>query len=83
MLQEAGEVIRVHVVFVVAVGEHEQVQVSASGHHLVEGAELLKVECSLIVVSVCLLQDQNQNQNHLQSLSKTCAASLNARPQNS
>lgn len=29
-------------VLMVAVGQHEQIEVSASGHHLVEGAELLK-----------------------------------------
>lgn len=41
-LQEAGQVLKVQVVFVVAVGDHEEVQISARGHHLVEGAELLE-----------------------------------------
>ena len=54
-LQEPGQVICVHVVLVVAVGEHQQVQVSPGGHHLVEGAELLKAQRSLLVVCVCLL----------------------------
>lgn len=41
-LQKALQVRSVQMVLMVAVGQHEQVEVSASGHHLVEGAELLK-----------------------------------------
>lgn len=54
-LQEAGKVDAVQVVLVVAVGEHEQVQIAARRHHLVEGAELLKVQGALVVICVCLL----------------------------
>lgn len=54
-LQEAGQVVCIQMVFVVAVGEHEEVQISASRHHLVEGAELLKVQRPLVVICVCLL----------------------------
>lgn len=57
-LQEAGQVGGVQVVFVVAVREHEEVQVPAGRHHLVEGAELLKAQLALVVVSVCLLHTQ-------------------------
>ncbi len=56
-LQEAGQVICVEVVFEVAVGEHEEVQIPAGRHHLVEGAELLKAQRSLVVVCVCLLRN--------------------------
>lgn len=55
-LQEASDVICVQVVFVVAVGEHKEVQISAGRHHLVEGAELLEPQSSLFVICVCLLQ---------------------------
>lgn len=54
-LQEADQVVRVQVVFVVAVGEHEEVQVPARRHHLVEGAELFKVQRALVVICVRLL----------------------------
>lgn len=55
-LQEALEVGRAQVVLVVAVGQHEQVEVPARGHHLVEGTELLEAQSALVVVGVCLLQ---------------------------
>lgn len=55
-LQEALEVSGVQVVLVVAVGQHEQIEVPAGGHHLVEGTELLKAQCTLMVICVCLLQ---------------------------
>lgn len=55
-LQEAGQVVGVQVVFMVAVGEHEEVQIPAGRHHLVEGAELLKAQRPLVVVCICLLQ---------------------------
>ena len=67
-LQEAGQVGGVQVVFVAAVGEHEQVQVPPCGHHLVEGAELLKVQCALVVISVCLLEEPTRTA-HLIALS--------------
>lgn len=41
-LQKAHQVICVKVVFEVAVGEHEEIQIPAGRHHLVEGAELLE-----------------------------------------
>lgn len=56
VLQEASQVIRVQVVFVVAVGEHEEVQVSAGRHHLVERAELLEAQRALVVICICLLR---------------------------
>lgn len=59
-LQEAGQVVCVQVVLVVAVGEHEKVQVPACGHHLVEGAELFEVQSSLLVIRVRLLHTQLQ-----------------------
>lgn len=40
----------------VAVGEHEQVKVPTSGHHLVEGTELLEAQRPLVVVGVGLLR---------------------------
>ena len=40
----------------VAVGQHEQVEIPAGGHHLVEGAELLKAQCAPVVIRVGLLQ---------------------------
>ena len=52
-------------VLVVAVGEHEEVKISARRHHLVEGAELLEVQSSLVVVGVCLLQDRQKNKDKL------------------
>ena len=54
-LQEAGQVAGVKVVHVVAVGEHEQVEVTACRHHLVEGTKLLKAQGALVVIGVCLL----------------------------
>ena len=60
-LQEAYQVGGVQVVFVVAVGEHEQVQVPPCGHHLVEGAELLKVQRALVVISVCFLEEPTKD----------------------
>lgn len=55
-LQEAGQVISVEMVLVVAVAEHEQVQIPAGRHHLVEGTKLLKAQSSLGVICVCLLR---------------------------
>lgn len=55
-LQEAFQVICVQVVLVVAVGEHQQVQIAPRRHHLVEGTELLKVQRALVVICVSLLQ---------------------------
>lgn len=60
ILQEAGEVVGVQVVLQVTVGEHEQVKVPTSGHHLVEGAELLEAQSALVVVSVGFLQTSHQ-----------------------
>lgn len=61
-LQEAGQVVCVQVVFVVAVGEHEKVQVPACRHHLVERAELFKAQRSLVVVCVRLLHTRYKEQ---------------------
>lgn len=54
-VEEPGQVVYVQVILQVAVGEHEEVQIPASWHHLVEGAELLKAQSSLVLVCVCLL----------------------------
>ncbi len=60
-LHEAGQVPCVEMVFVVAVGEHEEVQIPAGRHHLVEGAELLKAQRPLVVIRVCLLCTSTRN----------------------
>lgn len=54
-LQEAGKVVCVQVVFVVAVGEQEEVQIPAGWHHLIERAELFKSQCPLVVICVSFL----------------------------
>lgn len=46
----------------VAVGEHEKVQVPACRHHLVERAELFKAQRSLVVVCVRLLHTRYKEQ---------------------
>lgn len=60
VLQEAAQVGGVQVVLQVAVGQHEQVQVPAGRHHLVEGAELLEAQRPLVVVGVGLLHRPEQ-----------------------
>lgn len=54
-VEEPGQVVYVQVILEVAVGEHEEVQIPASWHHLVEGAELLKAQSSLVLVCIGLL----------------------------
>lgn len=54
-VEETGQVVCIQVIFEVAVGEHEEVQIPASRHHLVEGAELLEAKGSLVVIGICLL----------------------------
>lgn len=57
-LKEAFEVICIQVVFMVAVGEHQQVEIAPCWHHLIERAELLKSQSALVVISVCLLKSE-------------------------
>lgn len=57
-LEKARQVVCVDVVFEVAVGEHEEVQIPAGRHHLVEGAELLEAQRSLVVICVCFLHSR-------------------------
>lgn len=59
-VEETGQVVCVQVIFEVAVGEHEEVQIPASRHHLVERAELLEAQGSLVVIGVCLLHKKVQ-----------------------
>lgn len=65
-LQEAFQVICVQVILVVAVGEHQQVQIAPCRHHLVEGTELLKVQRALVVICVSLLQHTAMRQSGTQ-----------------
>lgn len=65
-LQEAFQVICVQVVLVVAVGEHQQVQIAPGRHHLVEGTELLEVQRALVVICVSLLQHTATRQSGTQ-----------------
>lgn len=57
VLHKASQVVGVEVVFVVTVGEHEEVQVPAGRHHLVEGAELFEAQRPLVIICVCLLRN--------------------------
>lgn len=57
-LKEAFEVICIQVVFMVAVGEHQQVEIAPRWHHLIERAKLLKSQSALVVISVCLLKSE-------------------------
>lgn len=59
--EETGQVVCVQVIFEVAVGEHEEVQIPPSGHHLVERAELLEAQGSLVVIGICLLHKRSRN----------------------
>lgn len=61
-LQEASQVVSVEVVFEVAVGEHEEVQIPAGRHHLVEGAELLEAQRPLVVICIRLLHSRYKEQ---------------------
>lgn len=67
-LQEAGQVICVEVIFEVAVGEHEEVQIPAGRHHLVEGTELLEAQRPLVVICICLLQQGQSFFFHFEEL---------------
>lgn len=67
-LEEAFEVVCVQVVFMVAVGEHQQVQVSPCWHHLIKRAELLKSQSALVVISVCLLKISGGERLRLRSV---------------
>lgn len=55
--EEPGQVVWVQVIFEVAVGKHEEVQIPAGRHHLVERAELLKAQGSLVFIRICVLQN--------------------------
>lgn len=61
-LQKACQVICVQVVFVVTVGEHQQVQIPSSRHHLIEGAELVKAQSSLVIIRVGFLEKTKHQQ---------------------
>lgn len=54
--QKACEVVEIQDFFLIAVGDHNQVEVSACGNHLVERTELFKAQRALVLVCVCFLQ---------------------------
>lgn len=47
---------QIHHFLLVAVGDHDQVEVSTCGNHLVEGAELIEAQRTLDLICVCFLQ---------------------------
>lgn len=59
--EKTGQVICIQVIFEVAVSEHEEVQIPASGHHLVERTELLEAQGSLVVIGICLLHKRSRH----------------------
>lgn len=56
IFQKACKVVEIHDFFLIAVGDHYQVEVSACGNHLVERTEFFKAQRALVLVSVCFLQ---------------------------
>lgn len=58
-VEETGQVVCIQVISEVTIGEHEEVQIPASGHHLVERAELLEAQGSLVLIGICLLHKRS------------------------
>ena len=56
IFQKACKVVKIHDFLLVAVGDHYQIEVSASGNHLVERAEFFKAQRALVLICVCILQ---------------------------
>lgn len=56
IFQKACKVVKIHNLFLIAVGDHYQVQVSACGNHLIERTEFFKAQRALVFVCVCVLQ---------------------------
>lgn len=56
IFQEACKVMEIHDFFLIAVGDQDQIEVSAGGNHLVERTEFLEAQRALVLVCVCFLQ---------------------------
>lgn len=56
VFQKACKVVKIQDFFLIAVGDHYQVEVSASGNHLVKRTEFFKAQRALVLVCVCFLQ---------------------------
>lgn len=56
IFQKACKVMEIQDFFLIAVGDQNQVEVSACGNHLVEWTKFIKAERALVLVRVCFLQ---------------------------
>lgn len=56
IFQKARKVVEIQDFFLIAVGDHYQIEVPACGNHLVEWTEFFKAQRALVLICVCFLQ---------------------------